>query len=138
MNMANLRPSIATPAWIRRFIGETFREEAALRILAVKPCSNDAIMLPMRKKLSTIGSSKGLILDKTLLGLLGIEGDDEVSLTVEGRRLIIEPVYNDPLEEIRARLPRDQDVAPIDRKVRAAARKARVGALRKARSKRAR
>lgn len=31
----------------------------------------------MLKKLSVIGSSKGLILDRTLLGLLGIENAEE-------------------------------------------------------------
>ena len=52
----------------------------------------------MLKKLSMIGSSKGLILDKTLLGLLGIENAEEVSITVEGRRLIITPPYKNPIE----------------------------------------
>ena len=45
----------------------------------------------MLKRLSGIGSSKGLILDKTLLGLLGIEdGAQEVSVEVEGRKLIVQ------------------------------------------------
>lgn len=65
----------------------------------------------MLKKLSTIGSSKGLILDKTLLGLLGIENAEEVSITVEGRRLIITPPYKNPIEELRARLPEAPDGA---------------------------
>jgi antitoxin component of MazEF toxin-antitoxin module len=92
----------------------------------------------MLKKLSTIGSSRGLILDKTLLGLLGIEDDDEVSLTVEGRRLIVEPASLDPLKEIRARIRQDQDAATFDRVIDAAAKKARRATVRKLKSERVR
>jgi antitoxin component of MazEF toxin-antitoxin module len=63
----------------------------------------------MLKKLTTIGSSKGLILDKTLLGLLGIEDAEEVSITVEGRRLIITPPYKSPVDELRARVTEAHD-----------------------------
>jgi antitoxin component of MazEF toxin-antitoxin module len=92
----------------------------------------------MRKKLSTIGSSRGLILDKTLLGLLGIQDDEEVSLTVEGRRLIIEPVYTDPLQEVRARLPREDRSAAVGRAVQAAFKKIRGETKRKASARRGR
>lgn len=44
----------------------------------------------MTKKLTKIGSSRGIILDKTILGLLGIDDDGEVSMRVEGHQLIIE------------------------------------------------
>jgi antitoxin component of MazEF toxin-antitoxin module len=90
----------------------------------------------MLKKLSTIGSSKGLILDKTLLGLLGIENAEEVSITVEGRRLIITPPYRNPIEELRARVPEAQDGDAIDAAVNAAARKVRPGTVRKLKASR--
>ena len=92
----------------------------------------------MVKKLSVIGSSKGLILDKTLLGLLGIENDEEVSLTVEGRRLIVEPVYKDPISAIRSRLDDRQDGNLVDRLVNATAKKVRGETIRRIRAARAR
>jgi antitoxin component of MazEF toxin-antitoxin module len=90
----------------------------------------------MLKKLSTIGSSKGLILDKTLLGLLGIENADEVSITVEGRRLIITPPYKDPVEELRARLHEAQDGDATDAAVNGATRQARAETVRKLKANR--
>jgi antitoxin component of MazEF toxin-antitoxin module len=90
----------------------------------------------MLKKLSTIGSSKGLILDKTLLGLLGIENADEVSITVEGRRLIITPPYKDPVEELRARLQEAQDGDATDTAVNAATRQTRPETVRKLKANR--
>jgi antitoxin component of MazEF toxin-antitoxin module len=84
----------------------------------------------MRKRLSRIGSSRGIILDKTLRELLGIEDDGEVCLTVEGRRLIIQAVYGDAIEEMRARVPRDQRWGVGDRRVREALRRVRSGLLR--------
>lgn len=92
----------------------------------------------MVKKLSVIGSSKGLILDRTLLGLLGIEHDNEVSLRIEGRRLIVEPVYQNPIAEIRSRLRDDQDPDVVDRVVNTAARRVRGQSIRKLRTGRAR
>jgi antitoxin component of MazEF toxin-antitoxin module len=46
----------------------------------------------MRKRLTPIGNSVGLILDKTMLGLVGLTRDDEVEITVEGDRLVVAPV----------------------------------------------
>jgi antitoxin component of MazEF toxin-antitoxin module len=92
----------------------------------------------MLKKLSAIGSSKGLILDKTLLGLLGIENADEVSITVEGRRLIITPAYEHPIEELRARLREADDVDAVEAVIDAASRKARPATVRKLKARRAR
>ena len=46
----------------------------------------------MRKRLTPIGNSVGLILDKTILGLIGLTRDDDVELTVEGDRLVVTPV----------------------------------------------
>jgi antitoxin component of MazEF toxin-antitoxin module len=90
----------------------------------------------MLKKLSTIGSSKGLILDKTLLGLLGIENAEEVSITVEGRRLIITPPYKNPIEELRARVPEAQDGDAIDAATATATRKVRPETVRKLKASR--
>jgi antitoxin component of MazEF toxin-antitoxin module len=91
----------------------------------------------MLKKLSVIGSSKGLILDKTLLGLLGIENAEEVSITVEGRRLIITPPYANPIEEVRARLQEAHDGDVTDAAVNAATRKVRPATIRKLKASRA-
>jgi antitoxin component of MazEF toxin-antitoxin module len=91
----------------------------------------------MLKKLSIIGSSKGLILDKTLLGLLGIENAEEVSITVEGRRLIITPPYKNPVEELRARVPEAQDGDAIDGAINAATRKVRPETVQKLKASRA-
>ena len=90
----------------------------------------------MLKKLSVIGSSKGLILDKTILGLLGIEDAKEVSLTVEGRRLIIEAP--NPFTEIRARLPEDQAGLSLDELVNAASKRERAATVRKLKASRGR
>jgi antitoxin component of MazEF toxin-antitoxin module len=61
----------------------------------------------MIKRLSGIGSSKGLILDKTLLGLLGIEdGAQEVSVEVEGRKLIVQAVSREAV--VGSRKPRGE------------------------------
>jgi antitoxin component of MazEF toxin-antitoxin module len=92
----------------------------------------------MLKKLSAIGSSKDLILDKTLLGLLGMENADEVSITVEGRRLIITPAYENPIEELRARLREADDVDAVDAVIDTASRKARSATVRKLKAGRAR
>jgi hypothetical protein len=62
----------------------------------------------MQKKLATIGSSKGVILDRTLLALLGLEEeDDAVSITVQGHRLILERAYAGSRPEAQAAPPRD-------------------------------
>lgn len=45
----------------------------------------------MRKSLTMIGNSMGIIIDKPILDLLGISRESEVEITTDGRRLIIEP-----------------------------------------------
>lgn len=44
------------------------------------------------KKLTRQGNSAALIVDRALLELLGIDSDTELKVTVEGRRLIVEPL----------------------------------------------
>jgi antitoxin MazE len=46
----------------------------------------------MRKKLSAIGNSLGLVVEKPILELLDIDRDTELDMTTDGHRLIIEPV----------------------------------------------
>lgn len=46
----------------------------------------------MRKKLSAIGNSLGLVVEKPILELLNIDRDTDLEMTTDGRRLIIEPV----------------------------------------------
>lgn len=45
----------------------------------------------MRKKLTAIGNSVGLIIDKPILELLGLDKDDEVEIRSDGKRLVITP-----------------------------------------------
>ena len=53
----------------------------------------------MRKKLSSIGNSLGLVIEKPILELLKIDRDTELEMTTDGRKLIIEPV--DPKRKAR-------------------------------------
>ena len=46
----------------------------------------------MRKKLSAVGNSFGLVIEKPILELLKIDRDTELEITTDGNRLIIEPV----------------------------------------------
>ena len=45
----------------------------------------------MRKQLTAIGNSVGLIIDKATLDRLGLEKGSEVNIHFDGERLIIEP-----------------------------------------------
>jgi len=45
----------------------------------------------MRKQLTVVGNSVGLIIDKPMLEMLGLEKGSEVNLHFDGERLIIEP-----------------------------------------------
>ena len=46
----------------------------------------------MRKKLSAVGTSFGLVIEKPILELLTIDRDTELELSTDGDRLIIEPI----------------------------------------------
>ncbi len=46
----------------------------------------------MRKKLSAIGNSLGVVIEKPILELLDIDRDTELDMTTDGERLILEPV----------------------------------------------
>jgi antitoxin component of MazEF toxin-antitoxin module len=46
----------------------------------------------LTKRLTKIGDSTGLVIDKPILDLLGLTRGDEVELKVENERLIVGPV----------------------------------------------
>ena len=46
----------------------------------------------MRKNLSAIGNSLGIVIEKPILELLNITRDTELEVTTDGSRLIIAPV----------------------------------------------
>jgi antitoxin MazE len=56
----------------------------------------------MRKKLSAIGNSLGIIIEKPILELLDITRETELDMTTEGGRLIIAPVKKPKRERVKA------------------------------------
>lgn len=46
----------------------------------------------MKKKLSVVGNSLGLLIEKPILELLNIDRNTELEMTTDGNRLIVEPV----------------------------------------------
>ena len=46
----------------------------------------------MKKNLTIIGNSLGIIIEKPILDLLGIKKETELEIITDGQRLIIEPV----------------------------------------------
>lgn len=48
--------------------------------------------MPMRKKLTAIGNSLGVVIEKPILELLGIDRDTELEMRTDGKLLILEPV----------------------------------------------
>lgn len=59
--------------------------------------------MPMIKKLTPIGNSEGLILDRTLLGLLNLERGAEVELDVQGDTLLVRRASKGALDARAAR-----------------------------------
>jgi antitoxin MazE len=53
---------------------------------------SSAEVFHMRKKLSVVGNSLGLVIEKPILELLKIDRDTEIDVTTDGNRLILEPV----------------------------------------------
>ena len=60
----------------------------------------------MRKKLSAIGNSLGLVIEKPILELLDFTRDTELDMTTDGERLIIAPVRKGKRERVTAALAR--------------------------------
>lgn len=54
----------------------------------------------MRKKLTAIGNSLGLVIEKPILELLGIDRDTELEMRTDGERLLIEPVRKSRRERV--------------------------------------
>jgi antitoxin component of MazEF toxin-antitoxin module len=46
----------------------------------------------MKKNLTVIGNSLGIIIEKPILDLLGINRETQLEMITDGQRLIIEPV----------------------------------------------
>jgi antitoxin component of MazEF toxin-antitoxin module len=56
----------------------------------------------MRKKLSAIGNSLGLVIEKPILELLDIDRETELDMRTDGERLIIEPVRSGKRAKVKA------------------------------------
>jgi antitoxin MazE len=63
----------------------------------------------MRKKLSAIGNSLGIVIEKPILELLDITRDTELDMTTEGGKLIIAPVRKPKRDRVKAALDRAMD-----------------------------
>ena len=46
----------------------------------------------MRKSLTVVGNSLGIIIEKPILDLLGINRETQLEMITDGQRLILEPV----------------------------------------------
>lgn len=46
----------------------------------------------MIKKLTRLGNSSALVIDRPLMQLMDIDNDTELKITVEGRKLTVEPL----------------------------------------------
>lgn len=63
----------------------------------------------MQKKLSSVGNSLGLIIEKPILELLNIDKDTTLEVTTDGEALIIRPVRQTRAERVRAAAERVAD-----------------------------
>ena len=55
----------------------------------------------MRKKLSAIGNSLGIVIEKPILELLDISRHTELEMTTDGQRLIIEPIRKGKKQRVK-------------------------------------
>ena len=46
----------------------------------------------MKKRLSSVGNSLGLVIERPILDLLNINRDTDLEVTTDGNKLIIEPI----------------------------------------------
>lgn len=65
----------------------------------------------LRKKLHVVGSSRGIIIDKPILQMLGISNSTELEITTDGKRIIIEPVETSPVVEAQQERQQKLDAA---------------------------
>ncbi len=56
----------------------------------------------MRKKLSAIGNSLGIVIEKPILELLAIDRETELEMRTDGERLIIEPIRGGKRAKVKA------------------------------------
>ena len=63
----------------------------------------------MRKKLSAIGNSLGLVIEKPILELLDFTRDTELDMTTDGERLIISRASKSKRARVKASLARAMD-----------------------------
>lgn len=56
----------------------------------------------MEKRLSVVGNSLALVIEKPIRDLLGISRDTRLAVTTDGRRLVIEPIFEDPASKALA------------------------------------
>ncbi|ABS27000.1 AbrB/MazE/SpoVT family DNA-binding domain-containing protein [Anaeromyxobacter sp. Fw109-5] len=56
----------------------------------------------MRKKLSAIGNSLGIVIEKPILELLDIDRETELDMRTDGERLIIEPIRGAKRAKVKA------------------------------------
>ena len=61
---------------------------------------------PMRKKLSAIGNSLGIVIEKPILELLDIDRETELDMRTDGERLIIEPIRGARRAKVKAAVQR--------------------------------
>jgi antitoxin MazE len=54
----------------------------------------------MKKNLTVIGNSLGIIIEKPILDLLGISKETQLEIITDGQRLIIEPIKQQERGEI--------------------------------------
>jgi antitoxin MazE len=54
----------------------------------------------MKKKLSVVGNSLGILIEKPILELLNIDRDTELEITTDGQRLIVEPIRKEHKKRI--------------------------------------
>lgn len=60
----------------------------------------------MRKRLSAIGNSLGIVIEKPILELLDIDRETELDMKTDGQRLIIEPVRGGRKARVKAAVER--------------------------------
>ena len=63
----------------------------------------------MRKKLTAIGNSLGVVIEKPILDLLDIDRDTELEMTTDGKILILEPVRRGRRKRVAAAAQRVMD-----------------------------
>jgi len=66
-------------------------------------------VIPMRKKLTAIGNSLGVVIEKPILDLLDIDRDTELEMTTDGKILILEPVRRGRRKRVAAAAQRVMD-----------------------------